>query len=270
MSSLAWTGLLMGLAGGPHCLAMCGAACAALARGGAGAAASASALAARQALATTGRASIPIQPLPVAAAAPGQATASDTPSASPWPSRRDALFQVGRLLGYSLTGAAAALAVDSLAWLSAQTVLLRPVWTLFHVMVLVWGGVLLVNAQQPLWVQGAARSVWQHVQGLTRRQSGVFATGMLWTLMPCGLLYSALLVAGLSGSVLDGAGVMASFALGSSVSLLLGPWLWRGLQRHVNAWRQDWGSRAAGLLLCGLAGWALWMDMAHRIADWCR
>lgn len=254
----------MGLAGGPHCVAMCGAACAALARAGGGASASASATAARHALASTGPVTVPIRPLPATA------PASNGAPVSPWPSRRDALFQVGRLLGYSLAGAASALAVDSLAWLSAQTALLRPVWTLFHVMVLVWGGVLLVNAQQPLWVQGAARSVWQRVQPLTRRQSGVFATGLLWTLMPCGLLYSALLVAGLSGTVLDGAGVMASFALGSSASLLLGPWLWRGLQRHVNAWRQDWGSRAAGLLLCGMAGWALWMDMAHRVADWCR
>lgn len=252
----------MGLAGGPHCVAMCGAACAALARAGTGAAASTPA--ARPTQGPTGAASIPIA---VVSAATETAAAS---APTLWPSLRDSLFQLGRLLGYSLAGAAAALAVDSLAWLSAQTAVLRPVWTLFHVMVLVWGGVLLVNAQQPLWVQGAARSVWQRVQPLTRRQSGVFATGLLWTLMPCGLLYSALLVAGLSGSVLDGAGVMASFALGSSVSLLLGPWLWRWLQRHVNAWRQDWGSRAAGLLLCGLAGWALWMDMAHRVADWCR
>ena len=35
-ASLAWTGLLMGLAGGPHCIAMCGAACAGIGRAAAG------------------------------------------------------------------------------------------------------------------------------------------------------------------------------------------------------------------------------------------
>ncbi|MDD0808884.1 sulfite exporter TauE/SafE family protein [Curvibacter sp. RS43] len=253
MSTLAWTGLLMGLAGGPHCVAMCGAACAALGR----------------ASPKPAKSFIPI----VSDTGAGPEARVDhllKASQQVWPTGRELLFQLGRLVGYSLAGAAAAMAVDSLAWLSAQTAVLRPVWTLFHVLVLVWGGMLLLNAQQPLWVQGAARSVWQRVGPLATRQSGVFATGVLWTLLPCGLLYSALLVAGLSGSVVDGAGVMALFALGSSASLLLGPWAWRGLQRHVKAWRQDWGTRASGLLLCAMGAWALWMDMAQRVADWCR
>ena len=84
--------------------------------------------------------------------------------------------------------------------------------------------------------------------------------------MPCGLLYSALLVAALSGGVLDGAMTMALFALGSSVSLLIGPWL---LLRLRGGGRGEWGMRLAGLALVVTSGWALWMGLAHDMAPWC-
>jgi len=242
LSSLAWTALLMGLAGGPHCVAMCGAACSALGRSSGGAAQS-------------------IQWVPA-----GQAGLRS----SSLPTGRECLFQIGRLIGYAGAGALAAVAVGALAWLSGKTAVLRPAWSLFHVAVLAWGLWLVIRAEQPAWVQGAARSVWQRVKPFTTRGSGVFATGVAWAFMPCGLLYSALLVAGLAGGAAEGALVMALFALGGSVSLLAGPWLWRSLQQRVNGWRQDWGTRLAGLFLCVLAGWSLWLDVAHRVAEWCQ
>ncbi len=246
LSSLAWTALLMGLAGGPHCVAMCGAACAALGR-------------------SSGGAARPIQWVPA-----GQARGLAGLRPSSLPTWREGLFQIGRLIGYAGAGALAAVAVGALAWLSGKTAVLRPVWSLFHVAVLAWGLWLVIRAEQPAWVQGAARAVWLRVQPLTARGSGVFATGVAWAFMPCGLLYSALLVAGLAGGPAEGALVMALFALGGSVSLLAGPWLWRSLQQRVNGWRQDWGTRLAGLFLCALAGWSLWLDVAHRVAEWCQ
>jgi uncharacterized protein len=87
--------------------------------------------------------------------------------------------------------------------------------------------------------------------------------------MPCGLLYSALLVASLSGGPLEGAVSMALFAVGSGLSLAMAPSLLKWLQQAGNRFKQDWGTRAAGLLLVVAALWALWMDLAHRIAIWC-
>ena len=211
----------MGLAGGPHCAAMCGAACGGLARLG------------------------------------------SSPARSMW------AFQAGRLAGYSLAGAAAAFAVQSFAWLTTNTVALRPVWTLFHLAVLAWGLMLVAQARQPMWVSSAGRSVWSRVRPMATARGGVFAAGTLWAFMPCGLLYSALLVASLSGGPLDGALSMALFALGSGLSLSLAPALFARLQQAGNRLRQDWGTRAAGALLVLAALWALWMDMAHRIAVWC-
>lgn len=221
-ATLVATALVMGLAGGPHCAAMCGAACAGITR------------------------------------------LSGAPRArSAWE------FQFGRLVGYSSAGAAAAAAMQSLAWLSEQTSVLRPVWTLMHLVILAWGLLLLARARQPAWAENWGRTVWGHVKPLVSRRGGPVVAGTLWTLMPCGLLYSALLAAALSGGLLDGALFMALFAAGSSVSLVLAPYLLLYLHDNANRWRQDWGTRLAGLLLAGVAVWALWMDLAPRVAPWC-
>ena len=90
--------------------------------------------------------------------------------------------------------------------------------------------------------------------------------GTVWALLPCGLLYSALLVATLSGQALHGAAVMALFAAGSSVSMMAGPWLWLRLSRRSNG---QWGVRLAGLALAASSAWALWMGLVHQQAPWC-
>jgi sulfite exporter TauE/SafE len=178
-------------------------------------------------------------------------------------------FQAGRLVGYSLAGAGAAIAVQAFAWLTTSTAALRPVWTLFHLAVLAWGLMLVTRARQPMWVSNTGRSIWTRVRPMAQARGGIFATGALWAFMPCGLLYSALLVASLSGGPLEGALAMALFALGSGLSLSLAPAVYARLQQAGNRLRQDWGTRAAGALLVLAAAWALWMDMAHRVAVWC-
>jgi sulfite exporter TauE/SafE len=220
--SFAATALLMGLAGGPHCAAMCGAACGAVTRAGA----------ARSAR-------------------------------SMWS------FQLGRLAGYAAAGAMAGGAIQSFAWLTAQTAALRPVWTLFHLCVLAWGLMLATRARQPMWASAAGRAAWQRVRPLAAARGGVFAAGALWAFMPCGLLYSALLVAALSGGPAQGALAMGLFAAGSGAALFVAPRLYLKLRLSGDALRRDAGTRLAGLLLALAAAWALWMDLAHRIALWC-
>ena len=220
-TSLAVTALLMGLAGGPHCIAMCGAACAGIGK-----------------------------------------AAGERGSSAIW------TFQVGRLASYSALGAVAAASMQGLGWLTTQTAVMRPVWTLFHVAAMLLGLLLLVLARQPVWLDTTARSVWSKVRALnaTWGRGAPLAIGALWALMPCGLLYSALLVAALSGGPLDGALTMALFALGSSVSLMIGPWL---LLRLQGGGTGEWGIRLAGLALVATSGWALWMGLAHDTAPWC-
>lgn len=220
-SSLALTALLMGLAGGPHCIAMCGAACAGI----------------------------------------GQA-AGERKTSAMWN------FQLGRVMGYSALGALAAASMQALGWLTVQSAALRPVWTMFHVATFAIGLLLLWKAQQPVWLEQAGRGLWRRVRALAAGHGyGLpLVLGALWTFLPCGLLYSALLVAALTGSALEGALVMALFALGTSVSMMAGPWLWLRLGGTGTG---DWGVRLAGLVLAASSVWALWMAFAHDSAPWC-
>jgi len=72
------------------------------------------------------------------------------------------------------------------------------------------------------------------------------------------------LVAALSGGPVQGAITMALFAAGSGVWLIAGPWAWLRLSQRLNRARADWGTRLGGLLLCGVAVWALWHDLVVR------
>ena len=90
--------------------------------------------------------------------------------------------------------------------------------------------------------------------------------GLAWGFLPCGLLYSALLVAALSPGPWQGASVMALFALGSSLSLLAGPWLWGRMRGSASG---AWAVRLAGAALFALSVWALWMGLVHDTAPWC-
>lgn len=250
--SLALTALLMGLAGGPHCAAMCGPVCAALGAP----------------LLGSGAASSPAGAWQVVQA-----------PAAPRPARRFAvgssslvLFQLGRLLSYTVLGAVAAASMQAVGWLSVHAAALRPIWTFIHVAAAVLGAVLLWQARQPLWLELGARRVWGWVQtwagpGSGRLgRSGPLVLGLGWAFLPCGLLYSALLVAALSPSLWQGAGVMALFALGSGLSLLLGPWLWLRLGHRA---ANRWAMRAAGAVLLASSVWALWLALAHDTAPWC-
>jgi sulfite exporter TauE/SafE len=229
-SALVWTAALMGLAGGPHCLAMCGAACLGL----------------------------------------GQA-------AAPRSTQALLLFQFGRVLGYGLLGALAASSLQGLGWLSVHSAALRPVWSLIHVAAMLLGLLLLWRAEQPLWLQGTARSVWARVRTWNARwqlradRGTPLVMGVLWALLPCGLLYSALMVAALAGGALEGALVMVAFVAGSALVLWWGPWLWLKLGRQgPGGWGTgSWGVRLAGLTLALTSGWALWMGLVHDQAPWC-
>lgn len=231
-TSLAATALLMGLAGGPHCVAMCGAACAAMGR---------------------------------SAASRNATSGSGTNPRALW------MFQLGRLAGYSALGGLAAASMQGLGWLSIQSAALRPVWTLLHVAAAFLGLMLLWQARQPVWLDIGARKVWSRIRTATQGsgKAGAAAPLMLgaaWSLLPCGLLYSALLVAALSPSPVDGAGVMALFALGSGVSLMAGPWLWLRLRSPGSG---AWAIRLAGAALLASSVWALWMGLVHDTAPWC-
>ncbi len=230
---------LMGLAGAPHCAAMCSAPCAGVLRGcGVGASAGA------------------------AGAAMGGLMAA-------------------RLASYAVGGALAAGAVAGLQSLSAAAPALRIFWTLLHVAALGLGLWLLVSGRQTAWwsrlgtarLPAAATAATAMVPAGTLRQrlpapARASLVGAAWVLLPCGLLQSALVIAGLASGPAAGAAVMATFALASAPGLVALP-LW--LQRNAKGGRgaTAWSLRAAGALLAAGSLFALGHGLWQRIAAYC-
>lgn len=192
---------LMGLAGMPHCAAMCSAPCA-LAAG-----------------------------------------------------KQPAKLLAGRVLGYTAGGAVVAASAQALARASQGAALLQPAWALLQAALLLLGLTLLVRGRMPVWL-GAL--TWRP------QPRHAFATGMAWVVMPCGLLHAALLLAGLSGSVLGGASAMAGFALASTPGLAVAP-LWRARLLKRGAGGEVLALRLAGLALVLGAAWALGHGVWQRV-----
>ncbi|MBB3176561.1 sulfite exporter TauE/SafE family protein [Variovorax sp. Sphag1AA] len=234
-TALLGTALLMGLAGGPHCVAMCGAACAGVIR----------IVRVRESGAATMGGGLHAQGATLA-------------------------FHAGRIVSYAAAGAVAAAAMRGIGLASEHVAALRPFWVLLHVAVLVWGLSLAVLGRQPVWAHRLGGTLQARLRPLTGSTVGVLATGALWVAMPCGLLYSALMLAGLADGPLQGAMVMAGFAAGSGLSLVAAPWLWQRLSHGAGAVRKEWGSRLAGALLAAVAFLALWNDIVRQIDLWCR
>lgn len=250
--TLLLTALAMGLAATPHCAAMCGAACAGLTGTGQGPAVSARS----DGAATTHLAS--------RSALAGSVIALREVVTD----RRAIAFHAGRVSGYGMAGALAATATQGLAWLTAQGGAWRPLWTLFHLLVLAWGLSLLVMARQPDWAQRVGLQLWARIRPQVQSGGGLFAAGLLWVFMPCGLLWSALLVASLTASPWEGALAMGLFAKASSLGLLLMPALMARL-RSAQGPGKDWGTRLAGVVLVIAALAALGMDLGRQIIDYC-
>ena len=226
----------MGLVGGPHCLAMCAAPCHAV-----------------------------IQGHGTAVQMHGKLSRHTTVWS--WSALQ---FHMGRLAGYGVLGAISAFAMEQVAWFSDQTSALHPVWVVMHLAILAWGLLMLFQGQQPAWLERAGRAMWQKVQPVLSMRGGALFAGMSWVFMPCGLLYSAILVAALSGAVWAGAVSMVAFAVGGALWLAGAPLAWRWLSGRVGRWRADWGTRAAGLMLVAASLWALWMDLIYKPSVWCR
>lgn len=270
LSGLMLSAFLMGLAGIPHCSAMCGAACAALLR----------------------------KPLPLAAL-------------------------LGRLVGYAALGAVAATATTLAGQWSRQIAMLQPIWILAQIGAVMLGMWLLVTARMPALLEGWAHDLYRRVQSriaasssappsVARRLMVPLLAGMAWAALPCGLLYGAVTVAALGNTPLDGALIMAAFAVPSAFGLWVMPWLlakaapsvhqraasacadgvnggapviwfesrqvasepelpvvpgWRGWFLRLTDPR--WALRVAGLMLALMAGWAVYHRLLDQWNAWC-
>jgi sulfite exporter TauE/SafE len=115
------------------------------------------------------------------------------------------------------------------------------------------------------WIERAGEPVWRRIAQVARRFVPVrspgqaLALGLLWGWMPCGLVYTALAAAVVSGSALGGAVTMAAFGLGTLPMLLAMGFAASAVARAA---RIRWVRAAAGVALVVLGV----MQTAHAWA----
>jgi uncharacterized protein len=191
---------LIGLFGSVHCIGMCGGIVSAFS------------------VASAPRRRFPV-PVVATSTSLVSADAVDT-------SLRVVSYNAGRISSYALAGAMTggiAQGARALSWLSSFEI--GAYWLANLMLVLL--GLYLMDAWHGLsHLEDAGRTIWRRVQPFTRyfvpmdTPLKAFALGGLWGWVPCGMVYSVLLTAMLSGSAASGAAVMLAFGLGTLPTLL--------------------------------------------------
>lgn len=161
----------------------------------------------------------------------GIAAAIEHPNAQEAPLRsKSELFylqlvmHLGRIATYTLLGAIAAW-IGLVVWQQNIVPIQRPLFALTS-LILIWMGFRLLGIGQlngvfgAKWLSGRIAAFWaKHLGSMASGPSRWFS-GMLWGLVPCGLVYSVLPLAFLSGDVPTGAALMFAFGLGTLPNLL--------------------------------------------------
>jgi sulfite exporter TauE/SafE len=131
-----------------------------------------------------------------------------------------ATHQLGRLTSYALAGAMIGSAAGFVPALLHNDELILAMRALAG-LVLVGAAIGVLSTWRPLaQLERMGATCWRHLAPLSRslpanRPAGQFLLGMLWGWLPCGMVYSMLMVAALSGAAGRGAATMLCFGLGT-------------------------------------------------------
>jgi len=168
-------------------------------------------------------------------------------------------YNAGRIGSYMAAGALAGGLLGGVRQLAGAAPLQLAAYWLANLM-LVALGLYLMDAWHGLAkLESVGKLLWSRLQPLTRRLLPVdhpvkaLALGALWGWLPCGMVYSMLMSAMLSGSAGSGAAVMLAFGLGTLPALIT-----LGIFGNLlQTWTRRRGARlGAGLLVLsfGLLG----------------
>lgn len=177
------------------------------------------------------------------------------------------LTQLGRIAGYAIAGALAgglgagfgqALSLDG--WALGLRIATGALMGLIGLQLLT--GMVLLRP-----VERLGFFFWKRLAPAAQRRladrsaAGALVLGLLWGWLPCGLVYSMLLAAALSGGPLSGAAVMTAFGLGTLPAMFA---LSLGGRQLMQLLSRPAARRAAGVLLLLFGTWTalmpLWMS----------
>ena len=127
-------------------------------------------------------------------------------------------YNTGRITSYALAGLVAGLAGDLIRLTAGGFIVLQ--W--LAGLVLIYAGLRLAGwAGNIAWLERIGHQVWRYLQPIGRplmpidRLHKAYLMGMVWGWLPCGLVYTALLLAAANGSSLSAALFMLAFGAGT-------------------------------------------------------
>jgi len=169
-------------------------------------------------------------------------------------------YNLGRIGSYAIAGALMG-ALGSLGLLLDKALPVQMVLYVAANLMMVALGLYLTGLTQALaFTERAGQWLWRRVQPATKRFLPVrgvaqaFPLGMLWGWLPCGLVYSVLTMAILSGSAARGASIMLAFGLGTLPNLMLAGLLLVRFRDVIQGRALRLGS---GLIVLGFGLWGL-------------
>lgn len=169
-------------------------------------------------------------------------------------------YNLGRITSYCIAGAV----MGSIGSLGLLLNSLLPIQMGLYVaanLMLIALGLYLTGVTQSLaFAERVGHYMWRRIHPYTkqflpvRRVVQAYPLGLLWGWLPCGMVYSVLTAALLSGSTARGAATMLAFGLGTLPNLLLAGML---LKRLRDVTQRSWVRLASGLLVIGFGVWGL-------------
>ena len=170
------------------------------------------------------------------------------------------LFNGGRIVSYMAVGAMAGALANRLQLLP-QLHLLQTLLYLLANLILIALGLYVAGISTLITrIERVGAPIWRHLQPITRKLLPIrhgyqaLAIGALWSWIPCGMVYTALLGALASASASTGAALMLAFGLGTLPNLLLIAASGRrfGSMMVKQTWRRFAGALIFGFGLLGL------------------
>ena len=164
------------------------------------------------------------------------------------------VFNLGRIASYGIIGALAAASIGAVAVVSPFGPILRIAAAVMTIAIGLsiadwWRGISVVER--------LGQFIWRYIQPLTQRFMAannllqVLCLGLLWGWLPCGLVYTALTYAMVSGDAIQGFTIMMAFGLGTLPAMLL---IGTVSQTWLQMFKSTWGRRIIGfsIILLGV------------------
>jgi len=175
-------------------------------------------------------------------------------------------YNGGRLASYAILGFAVAVLGSRFTGLTPA--LAGPVRLAAGIIIMLIGLQIAFDMRLLGWLEHMGGKIWERVTPLARGLMPVsslpraLGLGLLWGLLPCGLVYSVLLVAAMSARPADGALVMLAFGLGTTPAMLL---TGLGAARLSQLMQQRRTRLGAGLLIVALGMLTIAMPVAGTL-----